>query len=424
MVGSAVTIRGIVTGVKSDGFFVQEEDVEPTRTRPRPRASSSSPSSPPPAAAAFTAQVQVTGTVAEFVPGSDPQQPPSTQLAAPTIRPAHGARTAACRRRWRSPATFPDPAGAFDQLERVEHMRVSAASITVIGPSDGSVDESTATGTSNGRFHGVVTGVARPFREAGIQAPDSPPSGAIPPIPRWDSNPERLRIDSAAINASRCSPSSPATSSAPSPVRSTTRRAPTRSIRTARWARRRHAGHAADDGHRSGGERVHGRLVQPAALLRHRRRSGDGDAVLTATAYDKRLAKASIAIRKHLLSPDIIAVQEVENVVEAVTQIAAGELLVNPDNSTVPLCDRPPLVLEATVTGVGELPSWSSARMCSAWKASGTPCRGAMAGRRQAHESVRSVKAQAESLANYVQGRQMATPPNISSSPAASRRST
>src|SRR5687768_7780805 len=74
-------------------------------------------------------------------------------------------------------------------------MRVSVASLTVTGPSGGTVSETDATGTSNGRFHGVITGLARPFREAGIQAPGPPPSGSIPPIPRWDANPERIGVE-------------------------------------------------------------------------------------------------------------------------------------------------------------------------------------------------------------------------------------
>ena len=45
-------------------------------------------------------------------------------------------------------------------------------------------------------FYGTVTGVPRAFREAGIQAPDPAPAGTIPPIPRFDSNPERIRVDS------------------------------------------------------------------------------------------------------------------------------------------------------------------------------------------------------------------------------------
>src|SRR3546814_17636097 len=57
-------------------------------------------------------------------------------------------------------ATFPDPAGDFDQLERLEGMRVPAASLTVNAPTLGSVSEPNATATRNGVFHAVVPGVA------------------------------------------------------------------------------------------------------------------------------------------------------------------------------------------------------------------------------------------------------------------------
>src|SRR3546814_7922849 len=70
-------------------------------------------------------------------------------------------------------ATFPDPAGDFDQLERLEGMRVTAASLTVNAPTLGSVSETNATATSNGVFHAVVTGVARAYREPGVQQPRS-----------------------------------------------------------------------------------------------------------------------------------------------------------------------------------------------------------------------------------------------------------
>ena len=116
--GNSATIRGIVTGVKSNGFFVQEEDID---TDADPNTSEGIfvfTSSAPPAAAAFTAQVQVTGTVAEFVPSGDPQQPPSTQLTSPTtvqtLPPGQPLPTAATLT-----PTLPDPAGPFDQLERV-----------------------------------------------------------------------------------------------------------------------------------------------------------------------------------------------------------------------------------------------------------------------------------------------------------------
>ncbi len=324
IVGNSVTIRGIVTGVKSNGFFVQEEDPDAT-TEGNPATSEGIfvfTAGTPPAAAAFQAQVQVSGTVAEFVPSGDPQQPPLTELTAPSVvQLATGQPLPAAIP---LTSTFPDPAGPFDQLERVEGMRVSAASITVTGPSDGSFNESAGTGTSNGRFHGAITGVARPFREAGIQQPDIPPTGTIPPIPRWDFNPERLRIESATINAQPILT-----------VKSGDVVAPVAGPLD--YAFRGYAIYP------DGTNTV---IVTPSTLpdtvtaplanevtvasFNLQRFFDDfndpiGDPVLTTTAYDNRLAKASIAIRNHLLSPDIIGVQEAEKL--GVLQDLAAKIL-------------------------------------------------------------------------------------------------
>src|SRR5207248_164797 len=59
--------------------------------------------------------------------------------------------------------------------------------------------EASATSTSNGVFYGVITGIARPFREAGIEIFDPLPPGAPLTVPRFDANPERLRVDSRAL---------------------------------------------------------------------------------------------------------------------------------------------------------------------------------------------------------------------------------
>ncbi|HEX7831641.1 MAG TPA: endonuclease/exonuclease/phosphatase family protein [Thermoanaerobaculia bacterium] len=312
VVGSSVTIRGIVTGVKSNGFFVQEEDAEVDADPATSEGIFVFTSAAPPAAAAFTAQVQVTGTVAEFVPTADPQQPPVTELTSPTVvqlQPAGQPLPTAVN----LTATFPDPAGPHDQLERLEGMRVNVASITVSGPSDGTINEANNTGTSNGRFHGVITGVARPFREPGVQAPDTVPVGTIPPIPRWDFNPERLRIESATINAQPILT-----------VKSGDVVAPVRGV--------------VDYGFRGYAIYPDGTLgtpvVTPGTLpttvttptgqeftvasfnIFHFYNTTDdagSDVILTAGAYNDRLNKASIAIRNNLKFPDIIGLQEVEN---------------------------------------------------------------------------------------------------------------
>ncbi len=462
IVGATVTTQGIVTGVRSDGFFMQGEDAEVDADPATSEGLFVFTSGAPPAAAAFSARVRVTGTVAEFVPPGDLLQPPVTQLTSPTV-----VQLAPAGQPLPMPipltATFPDPAGPFDQLERLEGMRVSVASLTVTTPSAGTIDEPNATANGSGIFHGVVTGLSRPFREAGIQSPDPPPTGSIPPIPRWDGNPERLRVDSGAINAQPI-------------LEVKTRDLVNGLVGPLDYASRGYT--ILPDGTSTPGV-VPGPLgtttVGPAAghevtvaalnLQRFFDATDDpgiGEPVLTATAYDNRLEKASIAVRQHLRHPDIVGVQEAENLgalqdlatrvnaaggpeydaylvegddptgidvgllvkvsestggpprvtVDAVTQVLAGELAINPDSSTELLWQRPPLVMEGTVSRspgsawpiviivvhmLGDQNIGSIAPGTNGW-----PSQGARVRARRLQ--------QAASLANYVQARQTADP--------------
>ncbi|HJS51446.1 MAG TPA: carboxypeptidase regulatory-like domain-containing protein, partial [Pyrinomonadaceae bacterium] len=85
--------------------------------------------------------------------------------------------------------TILDPAGPVDQLEEFEGMRLTAASVLSVAPTN-----------DFGEIYTVLSGVARPFREPGIDitlpVPPDPTSG-VPDccIPRWDRNPERIMID-------------------------------------------------------------------------------------------------------------------------------------------------------------------------------------------------------------------------------------
>ena len=403
IVGATVTTTGIVTGLKNNGFFIQDAEANYDADPATSEGIFVFTSSAPPVSAVIGNLVQVTGTVVEFVPAADPQQPPLTELSSPTVvllttgntLPAPVPLT----------ATFPDPAGIFNQLERVECMRVSVASLTVGGPTLGNVNEPNATATSNGVFYGTVTGVPRAFREAGIRQPDVAPSGTIPPIPRWDSNPEVIRVDSdaqpgtSAINAGAGAivtnlvgpldygfryytilpdaATTPGVSGGPTPTAVTT---PTSNeITIASYNL----------------ERFFDDLNDP----------GIGEPVLTPTAYQNRLTKASLGIRDYLKTPDIVGIVEIENLstlqalatkinadavansqpnplytahliegndvggidvgflvktavvtgatprvtVNAVVQELDASLFTNPDSSTETLHDRPPLRLDATV---------------------------------------------------------------------------
>jgi uncharacterized repeat protein (TIGR01451 family) len=464
IVGASITTSGIVTGVKSNGFYIQEPDASVDADPATSEGVFVFTSSAPPAAAAVGNQVQVAGTVVEFVPTADTLQPPLTEISSPTVTqlstgnplPAAIPLT----------ASFPSPAGPFDQLERVEGMRVSMASMTVNGGTLGNISEANATATSTGVFFGVVTGLPRAFREPGIQAPDPPPTGTIPPIPRWDTNPEVVRVDSDALTGTTAVDvgAGAVVTGLVGPLDYTFRRytilpenpltvvgGPTLGVATAPL-----------------GNEV---TVAGFNLQRFYDTANDpatSDVVLTAGAFDNRLNKASLAIRNHLLMPDIVGVVEMENLttlqalaarisadaiaasqpdpdydsylvegndiggidvgylvktavvtgstprvsVISVTQELDGSLLVNPDSSTDVLNDRPPLVLEAEVNHangtsyplvviINHLRSLNDAESndpgANGWPTAGARVR---AKRQQ----------QAEDLANYIQGRQVADP--------------
>jgi len=202
LAGQTVTTRGIVTGVKGDGFFLQAKDADVDADPATSEGILVYTNSAPPAAAVVGAEVQVSGTVSEYVPTADSQQPPLTEIGG-TVTVGQISTGNPLPAPVPLIATLPDPAGAFDQLERLEGMRVSVASLEVGGPTLGNNNESTGAVTSTGVFYGVVDGVPRALREAGVQLPDDLAVllGTTPPanIPRFDTNPERIRVDSDAL---------------------------------------------------------------------------------------------------------------------------------------------------------------------------------------------------------------------------------
>jgi hypothetical protein len=348
------------------------------------------------------------------------------------------------------------PGGGHEQLERYEGMRVHVSSLTVVAPTDGFVSETSATSTSNGRFFGVITGTARPFREPGVDIFDPLPMGSPCCVPRFDGNPERLRIQSGPTNVGG--------------IGSPTIDVPTGAMLMDVVGPLEYA------------FRTWTILVDPAALPTvtgtlsatpvpargtneytvasfNLERFFDavndpaiGEPVLTPAAFHSRLGKASMAIRNVMRAPDIIGVQEVENLatlqaladrinadaasaaiqysaylvegndvggidvgflvntarvaVLDVTQAGKTETFTNPNNGMQEILnDRPPLVLRAEILApqppntpvtviVNHLRSFIDIESPTA------------AGNRVRHKR----RAQAEYLANFVQSRQAANP--------------
>ncbi|HXU35119.1 MAG TPA: HYR domain-containing protein [Blastocatellia bacterium] len=395
--GSTVTTLGVVTAVKSNGFFIQAKDAQADGDPNTSEGIFVFTSSTPPAAAAPGNYVVVMGLVQEFIPSSDPNSPSTTELAgSPTVSllstgnplPAATTITAA--------ATLVND---LNNLEKYEGMRAHVDSLTVIAPTQGSISEANATSTSNGVFYGVITGVSRPFREPGVQVPDPLPPGSPCCVPRFDGNPERLRVDSDGLTGTAAlevttgavvtnitgpldyafrtytilpDPGTPPSvsgniSAVAVPV-PTTNEFTIASFNT---------------------ERFFDTVDDPST----------DDVVLTTTAFNNRLKKASLAIRNVMRTPDIIGVEEMENLatlqaladkvnadavaasqpnplyqpylvegndiggidvgflvksarvsVIDVTQFGKDTTYINPNNGQPELLnDRPPLVLRATI---------------------------------------------------------------------------
>ncbi|HMO82442.1 MAG TPA: lamin tail domain-containing protein [Pyrinomonadaceae bacterium] len=177
-----VQTTGIVTGIKSNGFFMQEPDSsvdsDPNTSEGIFVFTTSSPFTP----VSVGDSVTVQGTATEFfdltqieasLPGEVVVNSSGNPLPAPIVLTQ----------------AILDPNGSITQLERFEGMRVTVDSVISVAP------------TNNfGEIWTVLSGVPRPMREPGITAglpiPPDPVTGIVDCcIPIWDRNPERIMID-------------------------------------------------------------------------------------------------------------------------------------------------------------------------------------------------------------------------------------
>ena len=202
LAGQTVTTSGIVTLLKTgtnnggaaSGFFIQvpdaNADADPNTSEGLFVFTNSVPT------VAVGDSVSVTGTVVEFN-GMTEISPVSSVS---TISTGNGLPNAVTLT-----TTILDPTASptKPQLEKFEGMRLGAASMTTVTPNDNFFD-----------VYAVITGVPRPLREPGIEismpVPPDPTTGTPDCcIPRWDENPERLKLDT---NARAGAPLNPYTS--------------------------------------------------------------------------------------------------------------------------------------------------------------------------------------------------------------------
>ena len=308
-----VSVNGIVTAVKTDGFFLQTPDGLADSDPNTSEGIFVFTGSTPPASVAIGNSICVSANVIEYFAPGDPAVSgvSMTELVSPTITLLSTG----------NPLPAPVVISSADlqvnnitNLEKYEGMRVQVNSLTVTGPTQGTIDEVNATATSNGLFYGVIIGTARPFREPGVRQPDPLPAGSPAGVTRWDGNPEILGVNTKAqpgatlINVS----ANDVVTNLVGPLDYTNR-------------------YYTIDVDASAAPIVTsnnpGFISVPAAaanevtiatlnLQRFYDQTDDPsitDPILTATAFNNRLNKTSLAIRNVLNLPDVIGVQEVEN---------------------------------------------------------------------------------------------------------------
>jgi uncharacterized protein len=402
-VGEFVRTEGIVTAIRfNNGFFIQSPDDEADADSSTSEGIFVFTSSVPPADAAVGNRVRVTGTVAEFL--ADAGSLTATEITSPAVVMLSTSNALPSAIALTSADT--SPGGPLDQLEPYEGMRVHVETLNVVAPTQGSVNEVTAVGSTNGVYYGVIPNVARPFRQPGIELPLPLPPGSPCCVTRFDGNPERIRVDSNGNAAFAANQTTEVMTGA------------TVSGITGVLDYSAHAYTILPDfGAQGAVAGTHGySAVSPIAAHRFTiatanlerffdilDTSGISDVAVNVAAYQLRLAKVGLQICDVMRAPDIIGVEEVENVtvlqniaaaanstpscngtnyaaylfegndpggiddgflvnlnrvvVRDVHQEGKDTTFIDPTDGSVDLLnDRPPTILAATITSTGDGP--------------------------------------------------------------------
>ncbi|MGQ0542136.1 MAG: endonuclease/exonuclease/phosphatase family protein [Blastocatellia bacterium] len=211
--GQSVRITGIVTSRIKTGFFIQSPDDKADGDPNTSEGIYIFTRNEPDAGAVAGNLVSVTGKVEEFRRNNEPANLTVTEISFQKDRDE--VRVISTGNVLPKPVALKSDdfkSNSIDQLERYEGMRVLIGQLVVVGPTDGKVDVPNGSSESTGAFYGVLKGIPRPFREAGLEINDylfldekgkEKFKTAFPKLPFYDTNPERLRIESAAQNGNR-----------------------------------------------------------------------------------------------------------------------------------------------------------------------------------------------------------------------------
>ena len=311
--GQAVMTHGIVTGVLGGGYYIQARDSEAdSDSHTSEGIFVFTGSGKVPATATVGTEIQVSGTVTLYPSTS---VLPGTELSSTT-----GYSVLTTSNPLPTPITLtttnPSPNGGIQQLPYLQGMRVIAPSLTVTQPTDGTLVESAETYTSNGQFWGEITGLARPTREAGLEVRDPFTASQPSTIARFDDDPETFLVDSLAEGNSSnvLNLATGAVLNNVTGVIDTTNYAglPALVIDAANRPTIASSGVTVIAAPAAGAGQV---SIGDQNMERFYNATSDtsGAVVLTAAAYQLRLSKASLGVRNVLNTPDILALEEMEN---------------------------------------------------------------------------------------------------------------
>lgn len=201
----SVRLTGIVTARIKSGFFLQTPDDKTDGNAATSEGIYVFTKSEPTGDAAIGNLISVTGTIVEF------RRPKELSLSITELshyKDRDAIKVISKANQLPKPVvltTADFSKNQIDQLEKYEGMRVAIEALIVVAPTRGRIDDKTETIVSDGNFYAVVKGIPRPFREAGMDYYDIAFSSEkekeklkkdVPKIPIFDSNPETIRVDS------------------------------------------------------------------------------------------------------------------------------------------------------------------------------------------------------------------------------------
>jgi uncharacterized protein len=179
-----VSTTGIVTTRKTNGFFLQVPDVEgdgnPLTSDALFVFTGSAPT------VAVGDETRVVGRLVEFRSSTAATPGTLTEITSPIVTILSSGNALPTALDLAALLSAPDSfSSRVQQFERYEAMLVTTPTMDVVGPSN-----------AFGELHAVVSGVARPFREPGVDISNPLPVDAPAGVPRFDGNFERVMLDS------------------------------------------------------------------------------------------------------------------------------------------------------------------------------------------------------------------------------------